>query len=220
MIPIKDDNPVSTKPVVTIALILLNVVMFYYELQLGFETVIKRYGAIPANIVQGQDLETLFTSMFLHGGLFHLLGNMLYLWIFGDNIEHYLGHFKFIAFYFLCGLAAVFAHIILGAVFGEAPNVPMVGASGAISGVLGAYFVKYPKARVLVIIPIIFIWTIRPIPALFVLGLWFIMQLFSGVSTIGMQGGGVAFWAHIGGFVAGVILIFLFPRQRRSASYF
>ena len=141
----------------------------------------------------------------------HIIGNMLYLWIFGDNIEHYLGHFKFVIFYFLCGLIAVFAHIILGGAW----EVPMVGASGAISGVLGAYLVKYPRAKVVVIIPIIWFLTIRAIPALFVLGFWFIMQLFSGLGSIGSQGGGVAFWAHIGGFAAGAILILIFPAKQR-----
>lgn len=214
MIPLKDENPRGTVPFLTIALIVVNIIAFYFEIQQGFRPVIERYGAIPLHIVQGRNLETLFTSMFLHGGFMHLGGNMLYLWIFGDNIENYLGHGKFIFFYFACGLAAVFAHILLGGV----SETPMVGASGAISGVLGAYLIKYPKARVLVLIPIFYFITLRAIPAVFVLGLWFAMQLFSGLSTLGYQGGGVAFWAHVGGFVVGAGLIFLLPGRKRRVS--
>ncbi len=212
MIPLKDDNPRSTAPVLTIGLIVVNVIVFFFEYQTGFVAMIERFGAVPIYILSGQRIETLLTSMFLHGGFMHLAGNMLYLWIFGDNIEHYLGHGRFIVFYLTCGLLAVAAHIVLGGV----SDVPMVGASGAISGILGAYLVKYPKARVLVLIPIIWFLTIRHIPAIFVLGFWFVMQLFSGLGSIGAEGGGVAFWAHIGGFVAGAALIMVFPQRRRS----
>ncbi|MFQ5651228.1 MAG: rhomboid family intramembrane serine protease [bacterium] len=214
MIPLKDDNPRSTFPVLTVALIVINVIVFYFEFQLGYVPVIERFGAVPMVILEGQRLETLFTSMFLHGGFMHLAGNMLYLWIFGDNIEHYLGRGRFIVFYFLCGLLAVWTHILLGGI----SNVPMVGASGAISGILGAYLIKYPKARVLVLFPIFGFLTMRPVPALVVLGLWFVMQLFSGIGSIGVQGGGVAFWAHVGGFVAGVVLILIFPAKRRQST--
>lgn len=212
MIPLKDDNPRSAFPVLTITLIAVNILAFVLELQFGLEYVVVKYGAIPIEIVNGQDLETMFTSMFLHGGFMHLAGNMLYLWIFGDNIESYLGRFKFILFYLICGLIAIFAHIFMSG----SSEVPMVGASGAISGILGAYLIKYPKAKVLVLIPIIFFITVRRIPALFVLGFWFIMQLFSGVVTIGGEGGGVAFWAHIGGFVAGLGLILLLSEKKRK----
>ena len=212
MIPLKDDNPRSAFPILTITLIAVNILAFLLELQFGLEYVVMKYGAIPIEIVNGQDLETMFTSMFLHGGSMHLAGNMLYLWIFGDNIESYLGRFKFILFYLICGLIAIFAHIIVSG----SSEVPMVGASGAISGILGAYLIKYPKAKVLVLIPIIFFITVRRIPALFVLGFWFIMQLFSGVVTIGGEGGGVAFWAHIGGFVAGLGLILLLSEKKRK----
>ncbi|NIV92438.1 rhomboid family intramembrane serine protease [candidate division KSB1 bacterium] len=211
MIPLKDDNPSSVTPFVTIAFIAINVLVFYFEVTIGFEKVISKYALFPSDIVQGKNLETLITSMFLHGGFLHLGGNMLYLWIFGDNVESYLGHFRFIYFYLICGLCAVAFHIFLGGV----SQVPMVGASGAISGILGAYLMKYPKANVLVIIPIFYFITIRRIPALIVLGLWFVMQLFSGFATIGYKGGGVAFWAHVGGFVAGLLLIHLFPPKRR-----
>lgn len=214
MIPLKDENPRSGIPFLTISFIVINVVVFYFEIKYGLENVVYTYGAIPSEIMAGENLKTLFTSMFLHGGPMHLIGNMLYLWIFGDNIENYLGHGKFVFFYFICGLVAVFAHILLGGI----SETPMVGASGAISGVLGAYLVKYPKARVLVLIPIFYFITIRAIPAVFVLGLWFVMQLFSGISSLGYQGGGVAFWAHVGGFVAGAGLIYLLPGRKRRVS--
>jgi len=213
MIPLKDDNPRTIIPFINVSLIIVNVLVFFYEISLGpqLEGFIKEYGAIPGYIVQGQNLETLFTSMFLHGGFYHLGGNMLYLWIFGDNIENYLGHFRYIIFYLTCGLLAALAHII----FSQISEVPMVGASGAISGVLGAYLIKYPRARVLVLIPIFFFLTTRRVSALFILGFWFILQLFSGITSTGIRGGGIAFWAHVGGFVAGAILINFFSKRRR-----
>jgi len=212
MIPLKDHNPRSTPPVVTVVIILANVVAFYSEIRYGFDPVITRFGAVPSDILHGLRLETLFTSMFLHGGFMHIAGNMLYLWIFGDNIEHYLGHSRFLVFYLLCGLLATLGHILLGG----ASHVPMVGASGAISGVLGAYLVKYPKAKVVVLIPIIWFLTVRTIPAFFVLGFWFLLQLVYGLGSLDTQGGGVAFWAHVGGFVAGMALVLVFPTRRRS----
>jgi len=212
MIPLKDDNPRFRPPIVTIALILANIVAFYYEIVLGYNPVFERYALFSDRIVQGHGLETLVTSMFLHGGFMHLLGNMLYLWIFGDNVESYLGHVRYIFFYLVCGLAAAFAHIFLSGV----SEVPMVGASGAISGVLGAYLIKYPRARILVLIPY-FILTVQKIPALFVLGFWFIIQLLWGLSSTSSDGGGVAFWAHVGGFVAGMLLISLFRVKKRRA---
>jgi len=212
MIPLKDHNPRSTPPVVTVVIILANVVAFYSEIRYGFDPVITRFGAVPSDILHGLRLETLFTSMFLHGGFMHIAGNMLYLWIFGDNIEHYLGHSRFLVFYLLCGLLATLGHILLGG----ASHVPMVGASGAISGVLGAYLVKYPKAKVVVLIPIIWFLTVRTIPAFFVLGFWFLLQLLYGLGSLDTQGGGVAFWAHVGGFVAGMALVLVFPTRRRS----
>ncbi|TDI89605.1 MAG: rhomboid family intramembrane serine protease [Caldithrix sp.] len=215
MIPIKDDNPRLRPPIFTVGLIALNIVAFYFEIQFGLDTVVYQYGAIPSHIVELQSLETLLTSMFLHGGFLHLGGNMLYLWIFGDNIEGYLGHSRFLMFYLLCGLVAVFTHIFLSGI----SEIPMVGASGAVSGLLGAYLVKYPKARVLVVIPIVWFLTIRKIPAYIVLGFWFVMQLFYALSSLGIsQGGGVAFWAHIGGFAAGIVLIYLFPAKKLKVS--
>lgn len=221
MIPIKDDNPRIRPPVITVALIGVNILVFFYQLQLGpqVQSFVREFGAIPSQIVRGQDLHTLLTSMFLHGGIMHLGGNMLYLWIFGDNVEGYLGHVRFLLFYMVCGLGAAVAHIFLGGI----SEIPMIGASGAISGVLGAYLVKYPGARVLVVIPIFWFLDIRRISALFVLGFWFVIQLFSGLMTTypgsGEPRGGVAFWAHVGGFVAGMLLVKLFGRRsgvRRS----
>ncbi len=211
MIPLKDDNPRNTFPLATVVIIAINIVVFFFEVQAGYSPIIERYGAVPQQLLRGRFLETILTSMFLHGGFMHLGGNMLYLWIFGDNIEHYLGSGRFVMFYLACGLLALAAHVAIGG----SSEIPLVGASGAISGVLGAYMVKYPRAKVLVLIPIIWFLTIRAVPAIFVLGFWFVMQLFSGIGTIGAEGGGVAFWAHIGGFVAGAGLIFLFPARRR-----
>ncbi|RMF65731.1 MAG: rhomboid family intramembrane serine protease [Calditrichaeota bacterium] len=220
MIPLKDDNPRANFPFVTVGFIVLNLIAFLYELQHGLAPVVQRYGAVPVNILQGRHLETLMTSMFLHGGFMHLGGNMLYLWIFGDNVENYLGHVRFAFFYLACGLIAAMAHIFSEAFFGGLTQVPMVGASGAVAGVLGAYVVKYPRARVLVLIPIFFFLTVRKIPALIVLGFWFVIQLLYGVSSIGSRGGGVAFWAHIGGFIAGIVLLNLFASRKKRTVYY
>ena len=241
MFPLKDENPhpPGFTPKLTILLILINVAVFGYEVaftgqiwefsneraaQMFFE-----WGAVPACItgassftINGQIVScpnmayvSLVSSIFMHGGLMHLGGNMLFLWIFGDNIEGYLGHSRFLMFYLLCGLVAVFTHIFLSGI----SEIPMVGASGAVSGLLGAYLVKYPKARVLVVIPIVWFLTIRKIPAYVVLGFWFAMQLFYALSSLGIsQGGGVAFWAHIGGFAAGIVLIYLFPAKKLKVS--
>lgn len=215
MIPIKDENPRLLAPIVTVGLILINVAVFVYEVQAGYTPVITKYGLVPSELLQFRDLETLLTSMFLHGDFLHLGGNMLYLWIFGDNIEGYLGHARFVLFYLICGFAAVAAHVYLGG----ASDIPMVGASGAISGVLGGYLIKYPRARVVVVLPVFFFLMVRRIPAFFVLGFWFMMQLFSGLLTLQVEQGGIAFWAHVGGFAAGLILINVFPGNRRVVSY-
>ena len=213
MIPLKDDNPRSKTPVVTIGLIVINILVFYFEIKFGVQAFVLRFGAIPMNILHGQALPTLFTSMFLHGGFLHVGGNMLYLWIFGDNVENIMGRGKFLAFYVLCGLIAALTHIIMSG----SSQVPMVGASGAIAGVLGAYVVRFPRAKVLVLIPLFWFIIFRQIPALFVLGFWFLLQLFSGFVVSGVQqsdSGGVAFWAHIGGFVAGMLLVHIFAKKK------
>ncbi|HYC89413.1 MAG TPA: rhomboid family intramembrane serine protease [Thermoanaerobaculia bacterium] len=216
MIPLRDDNPRRTFPIVTYLLVALNVLAFAWELSLGqqLDRALFNIAFIPARYwLPGHwvfDLMTIVTSMFLHGGLMHIGSNMLYLWIFGDNVEDRLGHFRYLLFYLLCGFLATFAH----AVFSPGSRIPAIGASGAIAGVLGAYLILYPHARVMTLIPIFFLITIRQLPAIFILGFWFVLQLFSGVGSLGVPDaqdmGGVAYFAHIGGFVAGMALIGLF----------
>jgi membrane associated rhomboid family serine protease len=219
MIPLQDDNPTELTPVVTIAFIALCVLVFFYQAGLPprpGEAFVFQYGAIPALLFGDADLPpslavgipayaTLLTSMFLHGGWMHLVGNMLYLWIFGNNVEDVMGHVRFVVFYLACGALAALSH----AVTDPTSTIPMVGASGAISGVLGAYILLFPRAHVLVFMPGI---GMMRVTAAVVLGLWFVMQLLSGGMSIGGPGGGVAFFAHIGGFVAGMVLIRFFKR--------
>jgi membrane associated rhomboid family serine protease len=221
MIPLRDDNPRRTFPFVTYMLVAVNVLAFLWELSLGesLQDALFQIAFIPARFwLAGNwvaDVLTIVVSMFLHGGLLHIGSNMLYLWIFGDNIEDRLGHGKYLVFYLACGFLATYAH----AFFSPASRIPAIGASGAIAGVLGAYLVLYPHARVLTIIPIIIFITIREIPAIFVLGIWFVLQLFSGVGSLGVTDaqdmGGVAYFAHIGGFVAGMVLVVVFGGFRR-----
>jgi membrane associated rhomboid family serine protease len=215
--PLHDDNPTRIVPVVTVTIIVTCVLVFIWQISLGqqFERAIYSFGAIPS-VVFGikafpAELEivppwtTVLTSMFMHGGWMHLIGNMLYFWIFGNNVEDAMGHVRFVIFYMLCGMAAFLAQSL------PAPQsvIPMVGASGAISGVLGAYLLLYPHARVLVAIPLgFFIYTTR-LAAGWVLAFWFVLQIISSALT-GAGEGGVAFGAHIGGFVAGMVLIPLF----------
>jgi len=215
MIPLRDIIPSRTTPIVTIALIVANALVFLFELSLGpaVNDFTLYYGLVPAAF----SWVAVFTSMFLHGGLFHVAGNMLYLWIFGDNVEDRMGHGRFLVFYLLCGIAAALAQTI------TAPDsvVPMVGASGAIAGVMGAYFVLYPKSRIVTLVPLLFFFQIIEVPAIFFLGIWFVMQFLSGVGSIvttaaGGQGGGVAFWAHVAGFVAGISGVIVFRRPERQ----
>lgn len=214
MIPLHDDNPTSIFPIVTIVFIVMCAFVFFWELSLGpsIEQAFFTYGAIPAVVIGGHYLPpqidaipawmTVFTSMFMHGGWMHLIGNMLYLWIFGNNVEDAMGHTRFIIFYLVCGVLAFLAH----AIGDTTSQIPTVGASGAISGVLGAYLLLHPRARVLVAIPFgIFIHTTR-LPAALVLGFWFVLQIINSSATTAGQGG-VAWGAHIGGFVAGMALI-------------
>jgi membrane associated rhomboid family serine protease len=218
MIPLHDDNPTERTPVVTIAFLLACSLVFLYQAGLPDkpgQTFIFQFGAIPAVLFGEAELPiaavavpayaTIFTSMFLHGSWMHLIGNMLYLWVFGNNIEDVMGHVRYVLFYFICGIVAVFSH----AATEPSSTVPMVGASGAISGVLGAYLLLFPRAHVLVLMP--GLGTTR-IAAGIVLGMWFVLQLLSGGMSLGTTGGGVAFFAHIGGFVAGMALIGLFKR--------
>src|SRR6266545_938033 len=222
MLPLTDHNPSRTVPVVTMLIIIVNVLMFLWELSLGqnLQPAIMNVGFIPARFWSpvsylALDTERMFVSMFLHGSFLHIGANMLYLWIFGDNIEDRLGHVRYTIFYFLCGIVATLTHAIAN----PSSTVPAIGASGAIAGVLGAYLILFPKARVTTLIPIFFFVTIREIPAVILLGLWFVLQLFSGVGSLGVRDaqdlGGVAYFAHIGGFVSGIILIVLMGGTRR-----
>src|SRR6266850_5828970 len=214
MIPLRDIIPSRTTPVVTIALIVVNVLVFLYELSLGrgVDAFTLYWGLVPAAF----SWVTVLTSMFLHGGIMHVAGNMLYLWIFGDNVEDRMGHGRFLVFYLLCGVAAALAQTITG------PDsvVPMVGASGAIAGVMGAYFVLYPKSRIVTLIPIFFFFQVIEVPAILFLGIWFLMQFLSGlgsiVSVASGSSGGVAFWAHVAGFVAGISGVVVFRRPERQ----
>jgi len=206
MLPIGDDNSARrTVPLVAYALIVLNVLFFFVELS-GGDAFITKWAFVPSRFLADPlgDFPTLFTSMFMHGGWLHLGSNMLYLWIFGDNVEDRLGHGRFIVFYLLAGLAATFAQLA----FSLDSNIPNLGASGAIAGVLGAYLVMFPQGRVHVLMG----RGIIPMPALIVIGLWFVLQLFSGIGSIAETAdtGGVAYMAHVGGFVAGFVLTFLF----------
>ena len=221
MIPIRDTIRSRSAPVVTLALIVVNVLVFLHEIALGpyIERFVYAYGLIPRRFVYwpGDPLDPLryipiVTSMFWHGGWLHLIGNMLYLWIFGDNVEDRLGHGRFLVFYVGCGLIAALTQVALS------PDsvVPTVGASGAIAGVLGAYLISFPRSRVVTFIPIIIFPWIVEIPAVAYLVLWFAMQLLSGVASLGQAEalGGVAWWAHIGGFVAGLLTVgVLAPRR-------
>ena len=219
MLPLTDHNPRRTTPVVNYLLIALNVLMFLWELSLGrnLERALYSVAFIPRRFwTPGYfvpDAITMFVSMFLHGGLLHIGSNMLYLWVFGDNVEDRLGHVRYLVFYLLCGVIATLAHAFAA----PSSSVPAIGASGAIAGVLGAYLILFPHARVTTLIPIFVFVTVREIPAIFLLGLWFVLQFFSGVGSLGMadDAGGVAYFAHIGGFVAGMVLIVLFARRRR-----
>jgi membrane associated rhomboid family serine protease len=219
VIPLHDDNPTERFPFVTVIFIAVCIAVFLYQESLSEkpgEVFVFHYGAIPAVMFGYASLPeeavaaipaslTLITSMFLHGGWMHLLGNMLYLWIFGNNIEDAMGHTKFIVFYVLSGILAALTH----AMTDPSSPIPMVGASGAISAVLGAYLLLFPRARVLVLLPAV---GMTRVPAGIVLGMWFVTQLVSGGMTVGAKGGGVAFFAHIGGFVAGMALIGIFKR--------
>jgi membrane associated rhomboid family serine protease len=214
VIPLRDIIPSRTTPFVTIGLIALNIVVFLYELSLGrgVDAFTLYYGLVPAAF----SWMTVFTSMFIHGSFLHIAGNMLYLWIFGDNVEDRMGHGRFLVFYLLCGIAAALAQTI------TMPDsvVPMVGASGAIAGVMGAYFVLYPRSRIVTLVPVFFLQVIE-VPAIVFLGIWFLMQFVSGVgsivSTVGRGGtGGIAFWAHVAGFVAGITGVALFRRPERQ----
>lgn len=219
MIPIKDSNPTELFPIVTVLLIVLNVLVFLYQVSLGpvrgeslamlfslvparlFHDVAAPAAAVPAGV-------TVVTSMFLHGGIVHLAGNMLYLWIFGNNVEDSMGRTRFVVFYLVCGAAAALSHALTD----TRSMIPMLGASGAVSGVLGAYLLLYPRARVLTLFTLGFFIRMIEVPALVVLGFWVVFQFLNALLSSG-QGGGVAWYAHLGGFIAGIVLIGLFKRS-------
>ena len=221
MIPLHDDNPTTIRPLVTIGIIAVCVLVFLWQASLpagADQRAVYAFGLVPAVLFGERALPpdvaivsaelSVLTSMFLHGGWLHLIGNMLYLWIFGNNIEDAMGHVRFVFFYVLCGIAAALVQSLQD----PGSTIPMIGASGAIGGVLGGYLVLYPHARVLVLLPLGFFSMLVRIPALWVLGVWFALQFFQSIATAG-QIGGVAFWAHVGGFVAGVILIVPFRHK-------
>jgi rhomboid family protein len=233
LIPLRDDVPSRTFPFVNYGLIAINAVFFMLELGMGadLERFVMRATVIPAlfsgpdRIFEARDVAyslidselrtRVLLSMFLHGGWAHLLGNMLYLWIFGDNVEDRCGHVKYLIFYLLCGYAATLAHIWAD----PRSRIPSLGASGAIAGVLGAYIVLYPHARVVTLLPLGLFTQLVQLPAVFFLGFWFLQQFLLGVAESGAprnSGGGVAWWAHIGGFVAGLVLVWFFQRTKRK----
>ena len=230
MFPIRDENPHFLSPFVTFALIALNALVWTFVQGLGSEAALVRsvceLGLIPGELLErippgtayplsasatcviqaDPPWSTLFTSMFLHGGWLHLIGNMWFLWIFGNNVEDSMGHVRFALFYLLCGLAAAALQIVSQ----PASGVPMVGASGAIGGVMGAYVVLYPRVRIHMLLVFGFFVRTIAVPASFMLGYWFLLQLVGGAASLGRAGSGVAFWAHVGGFAAGVVLVFVF----------
>ncbi|MBX9695983.1 MAG: rhomboid family intramembrane serine protease [Cyanobacteria bacterium] len=214
MIPLRDENPSETTPFVTIVIVVLNCLVFFFEAvlnQYDLEEFMQVFALTPVNLLSEPGpatITTVFTSMFLHAGWMHLIGNMWIYWIFGDNIENHLGHWKYAFFYLICGVVSGLTQVFAS----PESSIPQVGASGAIAGVLGAYVILYPHAKILTLVPIFY--RIIHVPAIFYLGIWFATQFFSGYLSLGAQTdetGGVAWWAHIGGFVAGVILIKLLP---------
>lgn len=227
MLPIKDDIPTQRTPIVTIALIVINCLVFFYEIMQGGEGFVRFtyvWGLIPVELTTGVELTpqasvsslvNLFTSMFMHGGFLHLGGNMLYLWIFGNNIEDRLGRPKFILFYLASGIVAALVFIATS----PQGEIPMVGASGAIAGILGAYLVSYPHARVVTVLFVFYFIRVTRIPALIVLGFWFVLQVFNGLPALGSSGGGVAWFAHIGGFLFGLAIFKFFVKSRPTVRY-
>jgi membrane associated rhomboid family serine protease len=217
MIPLRDVIPSRTTPYITVTIIVLNALAWFLELSLPREALplfLQVYGVVPAQL----HALTLLTSMFLHGSWMHVIGNMWYLWIFGDNVEDRVGHGRFIVFYLLCGIAAALGQVVID----PGSTLPTIGASGAIAGVMGAYMIKFPHSRILSLVTVLFFITTFEIPAWIMLIYWFVIQFFSGVGSIGFshvsEGGGVAFFAHVGGFLAGMALIGLMaPRQRYSS---
>jgi membrane associated rhomboid family serine protease len=218
MIPLRSTERVYATAAVTGSLIAVNTVVFLYQATLSpyaLNQFVGDWGIVPDRL----HIASLFTSMFLHGGWMHLLGNMLFLWVFGRNVEDLIGSGRFLVFYLLCGLAAAVVHVI----FNPYSRMPTIGASGAIAGVMGAYLIRFPRARIITLVPIFFFITTMEIPAAFLLLWWFAIQFFSGFGSLGendYSGGGTAWFAHIGGFIAGMLLIRLFPPRRRWRAWY
>ncbi|MES1254856.1 MAG: rhomboid family intramembrane serine protease [Acidobacteriota bacterium] len=217
MIPLRDVIPSRTTPFVTTAIIAINALAWLFEVTLPPEVLaqfLQAYGVVPAAF----HVSTLATSMFLHGSWSHVIGNMWYLWIFGDNVEDRLGHGRYLAFYLLCGVVAALGQMAMD----PTSVLPTIGASGAIAGVMGAYFVLYPRSRVLTLVTLIIFWEVIEVPAIALLGFWFLMQLFSAGAiavTANTGGGGVAFMAHVAGFVTGMLGVFVFRQRQRPGDY-
>jgi membrane associated rhomboid family serine protease len=220
MIPLRSTERIYATAATTASLIAVNTIIFLYQVTLSpneLNHLVSQWGIVPDRI--GQNLPSLFTSMFLHGGWMHLIGNMLYLWVFGRNIEDLIGSGRFLALYLLCGLVAAVVHVI----FNPYSRMPTIGASGAIAGVMGAYLIKFPRARIVTLVPIFFFFTTVELPAAILLVFWFAIQFFSGFGSLGendYSGGGTAWFAHIGGFVAGMLLIRLFPPRQRWRNWY
>jgi membrane associated rhomboid family serine protease len=217
MLPLRDVIPSRTTPYVTVTIIILNALAWFYEVSMPREQLsvfLQLFGVVPAAF----SAPTLLTSMFLHGSWSHVIGNMWYLWIFGDNVEDRLGHGRFVVFYLLCGTVAAFGQILID----PQSTLPTIGASGAIAGVMGAYFVLYPQSRVLTLVTLIIFWEIIELPAIMLLGFWFLMQLFSAGAiavTASTGGGGVAFMAHVAGFVMGMVAVFAFRKKQQPDTW-
>lgn len=224
MIPLKDTTPRRSFPAITILLIVVNVIVFVHQLELSpaaSEAFIQTYGLVPAKIQMAlagrhysiQDaFVPLFTCMFLHGGILHILGNMWFLWIFGGNVEDRLGRLVYLAFYLVCGIASGISQVA----FSWGSHIPAIGASGAISGVLGAYIIFFPRSRILSLVPLFIIWFFWRVPAMIFIGLWFVLQFLSGIGSLGAtEAGGVAWWAHVGGFILGVLLARIVAQRPR-----
>jgi membrane associated rhomboid family serine protease len=222
VIPIRDTNRSDTYPLANYGIIAVTLVAFVIELLQGprLKEFIYLYGLVPAryadtqiaaHFTTGQQVLPFFTSLLLHGGILHLVGNMWFLYIFGDNVEDRLGHLRYLLFYLICGLAAGASHLVLN----WHSNVPTIGASGAIAGVMGAYLILYPRARILTLIPLFFFFPFVEVPAFFFIGIWFLFQFLSAAGSTG-QAGGIAFWAHVGGFVFGIVFLKLFEVMRRE----
>lgn len=229
MIPLKDMTPRRSFPVMTLILIGINVAVFVHQITLlgpAGDAFINTYGLVPAKISLAlagrhytleQALLPFFTCMFLHGGFLHIIGNMWFLWIFGANVEDRMGPLAYLAFYLICGIGSGISEVA----FSWGSHIPSIGASGAISGVLGAYIVLFPKSRILTLVPLLIIWFLWKVPAVIFIGLWFLMQFVSGVASLHMtDNGGVAWWAHVGGFLLGMLLVNVFATRSQRPTYY